>query len=72
VVEIAKGGLLAAFASGDFTGRLVKVARDGTKTTLLESPLFAPGGVAVGRDGSIYVTNVSIAPGGGQVLRIRP
>lgn len=72
VVEIAKGGLLAAFGSGDFTGRLVKVARDGTQTTLLESPLFAPGGVAVGRDGCIYVTNMSIAPGGGQVLRIRP
>ncbi len=59
VVEIAKKGLLAAFApGGDFTGRLVRVAKDGTQTTLLESPLFAPGGVAVGRDGSIYVTTI--------------
>ena len=72
VVEIAKDGLLAGFDSGDFTGRLVKVAPDGTQTTLLESPLFAPGGVAVGRDGAVYVTNVSIAAGGGQVLRIVP
>ena len=72
VVEMAKNGLLAAFDSGDFTGRLVKVAPDGTQTTLLQSPLFAPGGVAVGSDGAIYVTNVSIAPGGGQVLRIAP
>ncbi len=72
VVEIAKNGLLNAFGTGDFTGRLVRVAHDGSQTTLLESPLFAPGGVAVGRDGAIYVTNVSIAAGGGQVLRIHP
>jgi len=72
VVEIAKHGLLAGFGSGDFGGRLVRVAPDGTSTTLLENPLFAPGGVAVGRDGAIYVTNVSVAAGGGQILRINP
>jgi DNA-binding beta-propeller fold protein YncE len=72
IVEIAKHGLLAGFGSGDFGGRLVRVAPNGTQTTLLEDPLFAPGGVAVDRDGTIYVTNVSIAAGGGQVLRITP
>lgn len=72
VVEIAKNGLLAAFGSGDFGGRLVRVARDGTATTILESPLFAPGGVTVGRDGAVYVTNMSVVAGGGQVLRIAP
>jgi hypothetical protein len=72
VVEIAKNGLLAAIFGGDFSGRLVRVDSDGSKTTVLESPLFAPGGVAVGKDGAIYVTNVSVAAGGGQVLRIAP
>jgi hypothetical protein len=30
-----------------------------------------PGGVVVARDGTIYVTNKSVTPGGGEVLRIR-
>ena len=74
VVEIAKNGLLSVFAGGQPPfGRLVKVAPDGTQTVLLDGPDFlAPGGVAVGRDGSIYVTAGSIFPGGGQLLRIQP
>ena len=50
-------------------GRLIRVAPDGTRTTINVS-LFAPGGVAIGKDGAIYVTNNSILPGAGQVLRI--
>lgn len=68
VVEVAKNSLL----SGDPTGRLVKVYRNGHQRTLLESPLFAPGGIAIGRDGAIYVTNGSVLPGGGELLRIQP
>lgn len=68
VVEVAKHGLL----SEDLTGRLVKVSRNGHKRTLLESPLFAPGGIAIRPNGTIYVTNGSVLPGGGQLLRIRP
>lgn len=52
-------------------GSLIKVALDGTRTTV-DVDLFAPGGLAVAKDGTIYVTNFSILPGGGQVIAIRP
>jgi sugar lactone lactonase YvrE len=51
-------------------GALIRVAMDGTRTTI-NVPLFAPGGVAIAKDGTIYVTNFSVSPGGGQVLAIR-
>ncbi|HLL74536.1 MAG TPA: ScyD/ScyE family protein [Pyrinomonadaceae bacterium] len=70
VLEIAKNGLLAAFIANDWTGALVRVAPDGTRTELAAGELFAPGGVAVGPDGAIYVTNNSIFSGTGEVLRI--
>lgn len=72
VLEIAKNGLLAAFSPAfDFTGALIRVAPDGTRTEL-DVDLFAPGGVAVGSDGALYVTNNSIFCGIGEVLRIQP
>lgn len=52
-------------------GALIHVATDGTRTTLAV-PLVAPGGVAIAKDGTIYVTNFSTSPGGGQVLAITP
>ncbi|HUR97892.1 MAG TPA: ScyD/ScyE family protein [Pyrinomonadaceae bacterium] len=70
VLELAKNGLLAAFEQGDWTGALVRVAPDGTRTEIAEGMLTAPGGVAVGNDGALYVTNNSISSGVGQVLRI--
>lgn len=72
VLEIAKSGLLAAFIAGDWTGALIRVAADGTRTELAVGALFAPGGVAVGQDGDLYVSNKSIFSGTGQVLRIEP
>ena len=33
------------------------------------SSVFAPGGVAVGADGTVYVTNRSIFSGSGEVVR---
>jgi hypothetical protein len=68
VLEIAKNGLL----SGDFTGALIRVRRNGTRTELAEGVLTAPGGIAIGPDGALYVTNNSIFPGIGEVLRIQP
>jgi sugar lactone lactonase YvrE len=68
VLEIATNGIL----SGDFTGRLVRVNRNGSRTVLASEGLFAPGGFAIAHDGSIYVTNNGILAGAGQVLRIPP
>jgi hypothetical protein len=72
VVEIAKNGLLAAFNGDDWTGALIRIAPDGTRTELVPGALTAPGGVAVGRDGALYVTNNSIFSSTGEVIRIRP
>ena len=72
VLEIAKNGLLDAFIFNDWTGALIRVAPDGTRTEIAEGALFAPGGVAVDSDGTLYVTNNSIFSGAGQVLRIKP
>lgn len=72
VLEIAKNGLLAAFGANDWTGSLIKVAKDGTRTEVASEGLFAPGGVVIARDGSIYVTNNSISGGQGEVVKIVP
>jgi hypothetical protein len=65
VLQITKNGLL----SGEEVGALYRV-ENGTKTELAAGKLTMPGGVAVGRDGALYVTNKSVSPGGGEVLRI--
>lgn len=70
VIELAKNGLLAAFIDGDWSGALIRVAPDGTRTEIAAGMLTAPGGVAIGSDGAIYVTNNSIFTGTGQVIRI--
>jgi len=72
VLEIAKNGLLGAFGGGDWTGGLIRVAPDGTRTEIAPGELWAPGGLALGPDGAIYVTNKTILSGAGEVLRIWP
>jgi hypothetical protein len=73
VLQIAKNGLLGAFGPPfDWTGALVKVRRNGTRIELAAGALVAPGGIAIGPDGHLYVTNRSIYAGVGEVLRIRP
>jgi hypothetical protein len=52
-------------------GRLLKIAPDGTRTTLVDG-LTRPGSVAVGPDGYLYVSNRSISVGTGVILRIEP
>ncbi len=70
VLELAKNGLLDAFIFNDWTGALIRVAPDGTRTEIAEGALFAPGGIVVGPDGNLYVTTNSIFSGSGEVLRI--
>lgn len=69
VLEIAQNAI-PAFGAG---GKLVRITPDGTRTTILAGPpLIAPGGIAVSSDGALYVTNNSIFPTTGEVLRIAP
>ena len=70
VVELAKNGLLAAFIDGDWNGSIIRIAPDGTRSELAAGMLTAPGGVAIGSDGAVYVTNKSIFSGTGEVIRI--
>jgi sugar lactone lactonase YvrE len=74
--EFQTGGLGATSPAGD----VVRIGRHGVRTHLGTGKLFFPSGFAAGPDGSIYVSNCSIAPAtgmgkqlcpnGGQVIRI--
>jgi hypothetical protein len=75
VLEIAKHGLLAAESAGPddmeaAAGALFRVLPDGTQHEIASAGLVIPGGVAVGPDGAIYVTNFGIFSGAGQLVRL--
>jgi hypothetical protein len=74
VLEIVANGLLSADPADptSLTGALIKVDPDGTRTTIASEGLIAPGGLAIGPDGAIYVSNYSIFPGMGEVVKITP
>jgi sugar lactone lactonase YvrE len=66
VLEIARSGFSAVNI-----GRLIQITPDGTRTEILSpGQLRAPGGIAIGSDGALYVTNRSLSPVVGEVLRI--
>ena len=75
--EFQAGGLSFGPTSSPL-GAVVKIAPNGHRTTLGMGQLFFPSGFAAGPDGSVYVSNCSIAPSsgfgpcpdGGQVVRI--
>jgi hypothetical protein len=55
------------------SGSLIRLSPDGTtRTTIVEAGvgLVAPGGIAIDRDGSIYLTNFSVSPNAGTVVRV--
>src|SRR5262245_52069787 len=57
------------------TGALYRVPPGGGAPTTIVAPgagLVAPGGIAIDRDGTIYVTNFSVSPGTGTVVRVVP
>ena len=58
-------------AGGNATGSLVRVAQDGTRTTVIAG-LTRPTGLAIGPDGAIYISHRGISVGTGEVLRIQP
>jgi hypothetical protein len=69
VLEIAKDGLLASGENELPVGALIRVNRDGSRTTLASEGLAAPGGFVLGH-GAAYVTNNSILPGAGEVVKV--
>jgi hypothetical protein len=72
VVEMVKSGVLNFFIGADDVGALIRVDwATKAKTEIAAGELTTPGGVSVARDGTIYVTNNSVSPTDGQVLRIR-
>jgi glucose/arabinose dehydrogenase len=66
VLEIARDSLLVGPP-----GRLLRVLKNGSRSTVTGGLVF-PGGVAVDRDGTLYVTNFGTSPDQGEVLRIEP
>jgi hypothetical protein len=70
VLEIATNGL-ANTPEGELpVGRLVRVNKDGSRTTLASEGLAAPGGFVL-RHGYAYITNNSILSDAGQVVKVR-
>ncbi len=72
VVEMLRVGLLFANPAdpASLTGAVYRVAMDGTRTLIASDGLVTPYGVAVGPDGALYVSNFSIFPGAGHVVRL--
>jgi hypothetical protein len=66
VLEISANGLL----SGDPTGALIRVWPNGKQTVVASKGLVAPTGVAIGKDGSVYVSNYGTSAGKGTVVNI--
>lgn len=67
VLEIDQDGL----AGGGSTGRLVRIpAGGGSPEVIASDGLVMPGGLVIGPDGALYVSNFSVMPGAGQVVRI--
>jgi hypothetical protein len=67
VLEYNVNGLLGAPGS---SGAVIQVGSGGTKTTLASTGLIQPTGLAVGTDGSIYVSNNGDTAGQGSIVRI--
>jgi hypothetical protein len=67
VAEISHFG----FLSGDPAGGIWRVSPGGSKQ-LLTTAVEAPGGIAVGPDGALYVSTCAFCVNTGEVVRIVP
>jgi hypothetical protein len=70
VLEIATDGLANTPENELPVGRLVRVNKNGSRTTLASEGLTAPGGFVLGH-GAAYITNNSILSDEGQVVKVR-
>lgn len=77
VLEMARNGLLQA--ETDPTGRIVRVAPNGSQTVVMEQGLVLPTGMTYGPDDMLYVSNFGIfaapltgGPPTGMVIRVDP
>ena len=68
VLEYATNSIL----SGDPTGALIRVASDGTRTTIASQGLISPTSLFISPDDTIYVANNGFIAGQGQVIQINP
>jgi len=67
--EIQQGGVV----TGDISGSLIKIAPDGTRTTVWSGDgLEAASGITLGPDGDLYISNRARLAGTGQVIKINP
>ena len=53
-------------------GRLIQVSANGRQTVMTNANLTKPGGITIGPEGAIYVTNFSTSAGAGEVIRLTP
>ena len=67
VLQISATGFLSDTPT---TGKLVRVAADGSQTELAAEKLETPTGIAVRRNGDIYVATNGSSPDGAQIVRI--
>jgi hypothetical protein len=67
VLEMFTNGIL----SGDPTGALIRVERNGSRTELASAGLITPTSFAIARDGTIYISNKGTLVGAGEVVRLR-
>ena len=68
VLEHDADGLLGP----ESAGRLLRVSPNGSVTEITDANLTSPGGITVGPDGALYITNLSTSAGAGEVVRIVP
>ncbi|OUL21660.1 ScyD/ScyE family protein [Nostoc sp. 106C] len=67
--EIQQGGII----TGDISGSLIKIGKDGTRTTIWSGHgLEAASGITYGPDGDLYISNRARLAGTGQIIRIDP
>lgn len=71
VLEHAANGLLqAGQPGGDYTGALIRVTPELSKTTVISTGLTAPTGLTISPQGGIYISNNGVSMGNGEVVRV--